>query len=286
MTATNHQVRERRELPGQAPFRFRSIFISDVHLGFQGCRAEALLDFLRSTETEHLYLIGDIVDVWHMRKGVYWPQAHNNVIRTLLGKAKHDSQVVFIPGNHDEVFREYCGMDFGNVSIERNAIHETADGRRLLLLHGDEFDSVVRSSPWLAVIGHHAYDLLLKLNGTINLFRRLFGRPYWSLAGFLKQRVKTAVNFISSFEDAVIHEARKHDVQGVVCGHIHRAEMRQMGEVLYCNDGDWVESLTALVEHDDGRLELIRWDDPQLASSTEAEADAPEGPPDGLRDVA
>lgn len=243
------------------PVRFRSIFISDVHLGFRGCRADFLLDFLRSTTADKLYLVGDIIDVWNMRRGIYWPQEHNNVIRTLLGKAKHDCEVIFVPGNHDEVFRDYCGMTLGNIAIRRDAIHETADGRRLLVLHGDEFDSVVRVSPWLAALGNHAYGFLLRLNRYVNGFRRLFGLQYWSLAAFLKHKVKNAVSFISSFEDAVVREARRREVDGVVCGHIHRPEIRDIQGVLYLNDGDWVESCTALVEHEDGRLELIHWGD-------------------------
>lgn len=245
-----------------APNRCRSIFISDVHLGFRGCRADFLLDFLRSTDSEYLYLVGDIVDIWQMeRKGLYWPQEHNNVIRAILGKARHGTRVVFIPGNHDEVLRDFCGMDFGQVQIRRDAIHETADGRKLLVLHGDEFDSVVQCSKWLAVLGSRAYDLLLHLNRWINVFRRRFGFPYWSLAAYLKHKVKNAVNFISSFEQGVAHEVKKRGLDGVVCGHIHRAEITSINGILYCNDGDWVESCTALTESFAGELELVHWSD-------------------------
>lgn len=243
------------------PQRYRSIWISDVHLGFRGCAAEFLLDFLHSIECETLYLVGDIVDVWELKRRVFWPQAHNNVIRTILGKAKKGTKVIYIPGNHDEIFRDYCGMDFGNVQVRRNAIHETADGRRLLVMHGDEMDQVVKCSRFLAVLGSRAYDLLLWLNRYVNAVRKLFGRPYWSLAAFLKHKVKNAVNFISSFEKGVAHEARRHGADGVVCGHIHRAEITQIEGILYCNDGDWVESCTALAENFEGTLKILRWTD-------------------------
>jgi UDP-2,3-diacylglucosamine pyrophosphatase LpxH len=244
------------------PLKYRTVWISDVHLGFRGCRADFLLDFLRSVECDTLYLVGDIVDFWSMRSsGLYWPQEHNNVVRTLLGKAKHDTRVVFIPGNHDEDLREYVGHVFGNVEIHRDAMHETADGRKLLILHGDEFDSVVQCSRWLAVLGNQAYDVLLYCNRWINWFRRKFGFPYWSLAAYLKHKVKEAVNFISSFETAVATEARKRGADGVVCGHIHRAEIADYDGVLYLNDGDWVESCTALTERHDGTLEILHWGD-------------------------
>jgi UDP-2,3-diacylglucosamine pyrophosphatase LpxH len=242
------------------PNHYRSIFISDVHLGFKGCQADLLLDFLRSTRCQYLFLIGDIVDVWNMRNGLYWPQSHNDVIRTILGKAKHGTRVVFIPGNHDEIFREYDGVRFGNLSIHNKYIHVTADERRLLLLHGDEFDSVVQCSPWLAHLGSYAYGFLLRMNRSVNAVRKGFGYRYWSLAAFLKHKVKNAVSYIGNFETAVARSAGKHGVDGLVCGHIHRPEIREIEGVLYCNDGDWVESCSALVEHRDGRLQLLDWD--------------------------
>lgn len=244
-----------------SPKRYRAVWISDVHLGFRGCAAEFLLDFLRSVECETLYLVGDIVDIWELKRRVYWPQAHNNVIRTILGKAKQGTRVVYIPGNHDELLRDYCGMNFGNVEIRRNAMHETADGKKLFIMHGDEMDSVVKCSRFLAVVGTRAYDWLLWLNRYVNAARRTFGLPYWSLAAFLKHKVKNAVNFISSFEKGVATEARRRGADGVVCGHIHRAEITQIDGILYCNDGDWVESCTALTENFDGRLEIVRWTD-------------------------
>ena len=243
------------------PQHYRSIFISDVHLGFRGCQADFLLDFLHSTQCDYLYLVGDIIDVWNMKHGLYWPQAHNNVVRSILGKAKHGTKIIFVPGNHDEVFREHAGMVFGNVSIEGKTIHTTADGMRLLVIHGDEFDSVVRCSKWLAKLGSHAYDVLLSMTQTLNGLRRRFGMGYWSLAAYLKHKVKNAVNYISNFEEMIVHEAKKQEVDGLVCGHIHHASMRKIDDLLYLNCGDWVESCTAMVEHFDGRIELLHWTD-------------------------
>jgi UDP-2,3-diacylglucosamine pyrophosphatase LpxH len=244
------------------PLRYRTVWISDVHLGTRGCRADFLLDFLRSVECDNLFLVGDMIDLWSIESlGLHWPQAHNNVLRTILGKAKHDTKVVFVPGNHDELLRDFIGQEFGNVAIVRDCMHQTADGRRLLVMHGDEFDAVVKSQRWLALIGSHAYDLLLRFNTVVNYFRRRFGYGYWSLAGFLKHKVKSAVSFISSFEQALVHEARRRGADGVVCGHIHRATIQRFGDVIYLNDGDWVESCTALCETQDGTLMLVQWSD-------------------------
>jgi UDP-2,3-diacylglucosamine pyrophosphatase LpxH len=244
--------------------RFRSIWISDVHLGTRACKAEYLLDFLNHTESDQLYLVGDIIDHWNMRNGWYWPQSHNAVVRKVLGKAQNGTEVVYVPGNHDELFRDYVGFPFGGVSIMSEAIHETADGRRFLILHGDEFDSVVKHNRWLAMIGCGAYDVLLAANRYVNYFRRKFGFPYWSLSAYLKHKVKNAVNYISNFEKAVAHEAAKREVDGLICGHIHKAAIEDMNGVLYCNDGDWVESCTALVERMDGTLAIIHWADESM----------------------
>ncbi len=258
-----------------SPLRYRSIWISDVHLGFRGCRADFLLDFLRNTECEYLYLVGDIIDVWEMKNRMFWPQEHNNVVRTILGKAKHDTKVIYIPGNHDEVLRDFVGMEFGNVSIQKDAIHVTAAGKRLLVLHGDEFDSVVQVSRWLAMLGNRVYDWLLYLNRWVNVFRRKLGFPYWSLAAYLKHKVKNAVQFISDFEQAVARETERRGVDGVVCGHIHHAEITTHNDILYCNDGDWVESCTALVERHDGTLELINWTERMELMKSHDDAAAP-----------
>ena len=250
--------------PAQNPRHWvRSVFISDIHLGTRGCNATALLDFLREVHTENLYLVGDVVDLWSLRKTFYWPQEHNNVVRPILGKAKHGTRVVFVPGNHDEDFREVAGTCFGNLEILRDCIHTTARGERLLVLHGDEFDSVVKCSPWLAALGSHAYDFSIEMNRHFNRVRRYFGYDYWSLANYLKHKVKNAVSYISSFEQAVAHEVQRRGVDGVVCGHIHRAEIRQLDGVLYCNDGDWVESCSALIEDRNGSLSIWNWTEMQ-----------------------
>ncbi len=245
--------------PPQSTLRLRSVFISDVHLGFKGCRAEFLLDFLRRVECEQIYLVGDIIDLWSLQRTFYWPQAHNDVIRTILGKAKHGTRVVYVPGNHDRAFRDHDGLTLGNVEIRLEAIHETADGRRFLVLHGDEFDSIVRASPLLESVGNHAYAAALRLNRYVNAVRQRLGYPYWSLAAFLKHKVKNAVKYIANFERALAVEARRRGVDGVICGHIHRAEITEIDGILYCNDGDWVESCTTLVEDFAGRLSLLRW---------------------------
>jgi len=243
----------------QSALRLRSVFISDVHLGFKGCRAEFLLDFLRRVECEQIYLVGDIIDLWSLQRSFYWPQAHNDVIRTILGKAKHGTRVVYVPGNHDRAFRDHDGLTLGNVEIRLEAVHETADGRRFLVLHGDEFDSIVRASPLLESVGNHAYATALRLNRYVNAVRQRLGYPYWSLAAFLKHKVKNAVKYIANFERALAVEARRRGVDGVICGHIHRAEIMEIDGILYCNDGDWVESCTTLVEDFAGRLSLLRW---------------------------
>jgi UDP-2,3-diacylglucosamine pyrophosphatase LpxH len=239
--------------------QYRALFVSDLHLGTKACQAEAFLDFLRVCETPRIYLVGDIVDFWRIKRGVYWPQAHNDVLQKLLRKARKGTDLVFIPGNHDEAMRDYCGSRFGGVAIERNIIHVGADGRRYLVMHGDEFDVVVRYAKWLALFGDWSYTLALWANTHFNVVRRFFGLPYWSLSAYLKQRVKRAVNYIGEFETALAQEARRRGAQGVICGHIHHAAMRQVGDVVYINTGDWVESCTAVGETADGTFEIIRW---------------------------
>lgn len=251
------------DLPEPQAFRpkrhYRTVWISDVHLGTRGCNAALLLDLLRSTECEVLYLVGDIVDGWRLRKGWYWPDAHNEVVRRVLKMAHRGTRVVLIAGNHDEMLRPYAGMNFGGVQVALDAIHLTADGRRLLVTHGDEFDAVVLYARWLAFLGDKAYALLLRANVMFNAVRRRFKLPYWSLSAYLKKRVKNAVQFICAYEEAVAAAARERQVDGVVCGHIHSAEIRQIGDITYYNDGDWVESCTALVEEPDGAMRLVDW---------------------------
>ena len=239
--------------------RYRTIWISDVHLGTRGCKAEFLIDFLRATESETLYLVGDIVDGWRLKRGWYWPQLHNDVVQKLLRKARKGTRVVYIPGNHDELLRRFLEINIGQIEVVSEAVHVTAAGKKLLVLHGDEFDAVVRYARWLAFLGDRAYNLALAANHSINVLRRGLGLNYWSLSAYLKQRVKNAVEYISRFEQAVAEAAAKRGADGVVCGHIHHAEIREIAGVTYCNDGDWVESCTALVEHADGSLEILRW---------------------------
>ncbi len=245
--------------PDSGKRRFRAVFISDVHLGTPGCQADALLDFLRHHTSEHLYLVGDIIDGWQLRRRWFWPQAHNDVVQKILRSARKGTRVVYVPGNHDEFARQFAGHPFGGIELVEEAVHVTADGRRLWVVHGDYFDGVIQCAKWLAYVGDSLYEFTLKLNRHLNSLRARLGLPYWSLSAYLKLKVKKAVNFISDFETAVAQEARRRGLQGVVCGHIHHAEMREIDGILYCNDGDWVESLTALVEHHDGRLEIVRW---------------------------
>jgi UDP-2,3-diacylglucosamine pyrophosphatase LpxH len=241
--------------------RFRTIWISDIHLGTRGCNAAMLIDFLDNVDSDTIYLVGDIIDGWRLKKRFYWPASHNDVVWRLMKRARRGTRVVYIPGNHDEMFRQFTGMSFGGVEIRRKAIHETADGRKLLVLHGDEFDTIMLAHRWLAFVGDAAYTTLMRLNVVVNAVRRRMGLPYWSLSKMAKHKVKNAVSFISQFEEVVAHEAGARGVDGVVCGHIHNAEMREIGGVAYYNDGDWVEGCTALVEHDDGRMEVLHWAD-------------------------
>jgi len=249
------------------------VFISDVHLGFKGCRAADLLEFLEQVECEQLYLVGDIVDLWALQRRFYWPIEHNDVLRAILDKARHGIRVIYVPGNHDRPFRDYDGWVIGRVEIARETVHETADGRRLLVRHGDEFDSVIRASPWLESLGNRAYAFVLRLNRYVNAVRQRFGYPYWSVAAFLKHKVKNAVQYIANFERAVAVEARRLGVDGMVCGHIHRPEIREIDGVTYCNDGDWVESCSALIEDHDGRLRLIHWTEHAHALSADGPGD-------------
>ena len=239
--------------------RHRTVWVSDVHLGTRGCKAGMLVDFLRSIECDTLYLVGDIVDGWRLRKGWYWPDAHNEVVRRVLKMAHRGTRVVFIVGNHDEMLREYAGFSFGGVELANEAVHVTADGRRLLVTHGDSFDGVVLYARWLAFLGDQAYCLLLRANIAFNAVRRWLNLPYWSLSAYLKRRVKNAVQYVCSYEDALAHEAATRGFDGIVCGHIHCAEIRRIGDITYYNDGDWVESCTALVEDRDGALSLVDW---------------------------
>ncbi|WP_051240837.1 UDP-2,3-diacylglucosamine diphosphatase [Tepidiphilus margaritifer] len=238
----------------------RSVFLSDIHLGTRACKAELLIDFLREYPAQYLYLVGDIVDFWAMRRGIHWSAAQNTVVQKILRRARHGERVIFIPGNHDEALRDYVGASFGDITLHAEYVHETADGRRFLLIHGDEFDEVTRHHRWVALLGDAAYGALVRANVVWAWVRRQMGRPgYWSLAGHVKRKVKKALEFRYGFEDAVMRSVRERGLDGVICGHIHWAAIKEVEELLYVNCGDWVDSCTAIVEHADGRLELVDW---------------------------
>ena len=258
----------------QTTAHHRTLFISDLHLGTRGCQHALILDFLKHNDADTIYLVGDIVDGWKLKSGWYWPQGHNDVVQKLLRKVRRGTRIVYIPGNHDEFAREYVGMTFGGVEVMRTAIHTTADGRRLLVTHGDDFDMVVRYAVWLAYLGDWAYRAALVTNHTFNVVRRRLGFPYWSFSAWAKLKVKNIVSFIGEFEEALVQEAARHDAQGVVCGHIHHAAMRDIGGIVYVNCGDFVESCSFVVEHHDGRLEVMRWLTTGSAASAVADSGA------------
>ena len=267
--------------------RFRTIWISDVHLGTKGCNAGLLIDFLDHTDSETMYLVGDIIDGWRLKKKLYWPPEHNDIVWRILKRARRGTRIVYIPGNHDEMVRPFAGMHFGGVEVQRAAFHTTADGRRLMVLHGDEFDTVMLAHRWLAFVGDALYHVAMGLNRWVNAARRKLGMPYWSISKAAKHKVKNAVEFISKYEEVVARAAAERRVDGVVCGHIHTAEHRMISiegrEVEYWNDGDWVEGCNALVEHFDGRMEILHW--PDDVAKREAAADT-SGDPAGARRAA
>ena len=238
---------------------YRSIWISDFHLGTRGCQSELLLEFIKHTQSEKLYLVGDIIDGWALKNNWYWPQSHNDVVQKILRKARHGTKVFYLSGNHDEVMRGFAPVNFGGVSILNQIIHETADKKKYLVVHGDQFDGIIQCAKWLAMLGSITYDFLIYFNRYVNFFRKKLGYEYWSLSNYLKFTVKNAVKFVSEYEKLVCNYAKQFKVDGIICGHIHHANMQYMNEIHYINDGDWVESCTALVEHFDGKLELINW---------------------------
>lgn len=262
--------------------KHRAIWLSDIHLGTKGCKAEFLLDFLRNNDAEHIYLLGDIIDGWRLRKTWYWPRQHNDVVQKILRKARKGTRIVYLPGNHDEFLRDYIDqqlgdLQFGGIEVHAEAIHTTADGRQLLLLHGDRFDGVVKHAKWLALLGDWAYATALIVNHYYNLVRRKLGYGYWSLSAYLKHKVKNAVSFISDYEKLIAAEARRRNVDGVICGHIHKAEMTHIDGMLYCNTGDWVESCTAMIEAADGKLSIVHWADENEVLFDESTLTADEG---------
>ena len=262
------------EIPDAEVRHYRAIWISDIHLGTSGCKADFLLDFLRVNESDQLYLVGDIVDGWQLKRGWYWKQSHNDVVQKILRKARKGTKVTYIVGNHDEALREFLGMRFGEILIENEAVHELRDGRRLWVTHGDLFDGVIQYAKWLAYLGDTAYTVALKVNDHFNYLRHKMGMSYWSLSQNLKHRVKNAVSFITAFEEALTTEARRRGYDGVVCGHIHRPEIREIDGTLYCNDGDWVESLSALVETHEGELKLVYWPHRRFEKDLKAKKEA------------
>lgn len=238
---------------------YRTVWLSDIHLGSRACRVSLLIDFLSRVQCEQLYLVGDIIDLKSLRRSFFWPSSHTEVLRLILKKSEAGTRVTYIPGNHDDEFRRLSGTCFGNVEIVKNAIHTTRSGKRLLILHGDEFDGVIKCSPLLLTIGSAAYGLLLSFNRIVHWTNELLDRPYWSLAQHVKSRVSNAVRYVERFRRACLLAAREARVDGVVCGHIHRADLCSRDGLLYCNDGDWVESCTALVEDARGELNLVSW---------------------------
>ena len=255
----------------------RTIFISDVHLGTRGCKAEILADFLAANSCQTLYLVGDIIYGWQLKRRWFWNDAQTRVVQEILKKVDAGSRVIYVPGNHDEFLRRYCGRVVAGIEIKAEDIHETADGRRLWILHGDRFDSIIGYAKWLAHVGDCAYSLALALNDRLHMLRRRLGLPYWSLSAYLKHAVKNAVEYVSRFEEVVARAATPKGVDGVLCGHIHHAEIRRIGSMLYLNDGDWVESCTALVEDARGHMEILRWASPTPASDTACAGAGTEG---------
>ena len=260
------------------PRQVRTLFVSDLHLGLRGCQAALFLDFLQHHEDETIVLVGDIVDGWQLRRAWYWPQSHNDVVQKLLRKVRKGSKLIYVTGNHDDFLRDFTGLQFGGITLVDDIVHETADGKRLLVIHGDLFDLVVRNAKWLALLGDWAYTVALGLNMALNKVRRWLQLPHWSLSAWAKHKVKNAVNYIGEFETCLAEEARRHNADGVICGHIHHAAFREIAGLTYINTGDWVESCTAFVEHHDGRFELIRWPQGRLKGEAAVQVVVPARP--------
>ncbi len=243
----------------QPKTKYRTVWLSDIHLGTKACRVERLVAFLQSVSCEYLYLVGDVIDLWSLKRKWYWPKTHSDVIRRLLKRDAKGTKIVFVPGNHDEMFREYNGLHFGGVEIANVAYHTTADGKRVMMVHGDMFDAIVKNYTLITHLGDWAYDWLLAINIGLNRIRRMFGWGYWSLAAAVKQRVKKMISFVSGYEQSLVKYAKQHKADVIISGHIHRPDLREIDGVTYANCGDWVESCSALVEHFDGRIELLRF---------------------------
>lgn len=249
---------------------YRTIWISDLHLGSTQSQADVLLDFLKYNDSEKLYLVGDIIDFWALSKKMYWPRDHNTVIQKVLRKARHGTQIIYIPGNHDENVRDYDNHVFGDITVKNSDVHTTASGKRFLVVHGDEYDTIAKYHRWLAKLGSEGYDLLIAVNRYLRMIRRGLGiQSHFSLSAFVKFKVKNAVQFISDYEESIVNTLKDEGLDGVICGHIHHAEIKEIGGFLYVNTGDFVESCTAIVEHNNGALELVRWHKTETAVSHE-----------------
>jgi len=253
--------------------RLRAIFLSDLHLGTRAAKTEALIEFLKGHDAETIYLVGDIIDFWRLKRGVIWPHGNDEILQILMERMQSGSRIVYVPGNHDEALRAYCGMSFGGIEITRDCIHTTASGRKLLVLHGDEFDVVVRYAKWLRFLGDRSYEFVLWCDGPLNSLRRRLGFGHWSLSVYVKTRVKAAAAFIDEFEAALASEAKRRGLDGIVCGHIHHPADRLIDGVRYLNCGDWTENCTAIAEHMDGHIEILRWREPANKKATVAVGD-------------
>lgn len=240
---------------------YRTLWLSDIHLGCRDCKAEFLLNFLADNEADRIYLVGDIVDFWALKRRVYWPASHNAVLNLLLKKAQQGTEVVYLPGNHDELMKPYVELLFGSIQIHQEFVHETVTGKRLLMLHGDKYDSVVCFGKFHAMLGDVLYDVSLWLNRQCHGIRKRLGLPYWSMASYIKTKVKKANEAIRRYRDAAIADAKEQGVDGIICGHIHHPQMEMVDGILYCNDGDWIENCTLMVENQSGDLKLLRWQD-------------------------
>lgn len=261
---------------------FRSVWISDVHLGLRDSQGERLLRFLRSINCDYLYLVGDMIDLWQLKRRWHWPGELNGIVRRLLKMARDGTRIYFLPGNHDDAFRDWLGVNFGGIEIRDRVVHQTADGRRLLVLHGDEYDTIVQCRRWLARLGAVAYDYLVMFNRMLNAVRRRFSLPPWSLAAIIKRKVKSAVGCTDSFEDAAVHAAEKLAAGGVVCGHIHNPSTRTIRGIQYFNCGDWTENCSAIVEDEAGRLSLVRDTDRMVRREAVADDDLADVDMDGM----
>ena len=241
------------------PVFFRSIWISDTHLGGRNLQSRQLLEFLEATESQYLYLVGDIFDLWKLKRKWYWPEINNKIVTSIMNKAAAGTTVYYIPGNHDEMLRNYCGTSINGIAFKEEVIHEAADGKKYLVMHGDRFDCVIQKRKWLADLGSMLYDALLVINRWYNKARSLMGRPYQSMSAYLKHKVKKAVNYIGDFENVLVSEAKLKNVDGMICGHIHQAAIKDIKGIRYNNAGDWVESCTALVEKESGNISIVNW---------------------------